>query len=1331
MCTIEGVVVVGAAGKRLQWDFQKMQDPQAQQDFAAALATMPMPSWSTSIDDHSVMLETNILQIARQHFGVSKREKSRPVLREQTIAGIQLKRQMLDMARSQNFQDQDLIDELKAIEKSSKSMVLLDQKNWYADWLDKINSAGQQHDTAQIYKRLQRLGRRRKDLGRGPKPLPCLKIDADTHAQSFVECQEVWKTQFAKIEAGIDASILQLVQLHESTVESRAKESDACPDPCEILAIIRKFKNGKVPGPGSLPVDVIKCGGIAIAKALTPLLVKASWHMREPLNWKGGLLIPLFKGKGSPNEPSAYRSIFLSDICAKIHHAKVRKTLAGVWSEDESLIQLGGKKGCSTDVAHHLLHAHLSWARAKTKSCAILFVDLQSAFYSVLRASFFEGEFHDDAICFAMKQLGITPNEWQEIRSTVAQDHATKGLSEHHEGILQDMFSGTHFFMHGLDSRTATMRGTRPGDPVADILFNMAFRLVILDARARIEKLTGLSCFGSPLPTPDITQAQPIPDRGFAEITFVDDVAYAMHSSSAGDVVASLQMISSCLHDVAASRGLTINYQTGKTEAIVKLAGTGSKAVKNQVWHQCGGRLPIVTEYGVQQLQLVHAYKSYKHLGSYVQDHAVIQKDLRYRNAQARKAYGQLNRQFYSKRNVYASTKCEVYAALVLSRHAYNVHTWAWVTEGDLAQWENGIRSQVASLARNALRPISPFHFTTAELCALAGIHSPLDTLHANRLRYVKRAIQVAPSSLWSFLHDNTLSQSWISQLMSSCAWIVRHSRPGKIPTFVEPCDALSFIALDPHWNGRVKAALNACKCFRAQNAKGKLWTMKIQKSISSLADLPDFEDDAKQGAWKCNLCDESFDSKKALAVHARHRHQYRTIMKYYVFGDECHACCKKFFNRSRLLAHVHASAGCKDTYLDCFVPESEEVVEQVEAAERETARDLRAQGWNPSKAFLPVIKVCGPPLPKCGTEGAARMKERWQTRIQVTGRAYEGLDGFCEHLAQPSDDKVEILPFIFQSNGGRVQGHAGIFQHFGLAAETAMLHIKCFLFIHFFSGHRRTGDLQHSIESHAVVGCQQIFCISVDLCLAKTHSDLTDEETKQFWIGKMRGGQVLGIGGGPSCETWSAARYAPGGTPPVRSFDTPWGCSGLTKQQWKQVVTGTKLVQFLIELLVIAAQIGLCGFFEHPQFPVWLMRKRPASVWTLDAMRALIRLECFQACSFDQCVYGLEATKPTTLLLLRLSTFRDLTLTRGNRGRCSHPAKHKPLHGIQQDGTFATARAKIYPVAMNCALATAVSRFLTERHIKNVCNTLPEDLQELVCHDFIDESVVQPDYHR
>jgi len=83
------------------------------------------------------------------------------------------------------------------------------------------------------------------------------------------------------------------------------------------------------------------------------------------------------------------------------------------------------------------------------------------------------------------------------------------------------------------------------------------------------------------------------------------------------------------------------------------------------------------------------------------------------------------------------------------------------------------------------------------------------------------------------------------------------------------------------------------------------------------------------------------------------------------------------------------------------------------------------------------------------------------------------------------------------------------------------------------------------------------------------------------------------------------------------------------------------------------------------------------------------------QVCSFDQCIYGLNATKPTSLLLLRLSTFHDITATKGRRGRCDHPDGHQPLRGIQSDGSFATAKAKIYPPAMNRAIATAVSRFL------------------------------------
>ena len=543
----------------------------------------------------------------------------------------------------------------------------------------------------------------------------------------------------------------------------------------------------------------------------------------------------------------------------------------------------------------------------------------------------------------------------------------------------------------------------------------------------------------------------------FAEISFVDDIAYTLHTGVAEDLVRQLQVIASCLHDAASDRGFTVNYEAGKTEAVVRIVGTGAKAVRHKIWHEMRGKLPIVTEHGVQSLQLVH---SYRHLGSYVQDHAVTQKDIQYRISQAKKAYGQINRQFYRKKNVNDTTKASVFSALILSRHAYNAHTWAWVSQNDLDRWENGIRSQIAAIAVNKVRPLPPFQFSSAELCALCDINSPQDTLYANRLRYAKRAISKIPAALWSLLHENNDVHSWHVQFIVSCHWLSRHL-PGGLPLQVlSPGQMLSFIALDEKWNGRVRSALKACLQFRRADVEGKLWTLRIEKYISNLSCLPDFSSPKATCSWKCNLCEDSFASKKALAVHARHKHKYRTLLKYYVLGDECLACGKKFFHRNRLLAHVAAASRCKEAYMACFVPAPEHEIDEIEAIDREYNKFLKIQGWHPTKVFLPVIIIQGPLLPPAGSEGATAMKDKWQLRTETSGRAYEGLDGFCDDASIENEPEVEILPFVMQTNGGREEGHAGIFRQFGLAAETARLHIRWFIFVHFFSGHRRCNDL-------------------------------------------------------------------------------------------------------------------------------------------------------------------------------------------------------------------------------------------------------------------------------
>lgn len=91
---------------------------------------------------------------------------------------------------------------------------------------------------------------------------------------------------------------------------------------------------------------------------------------------------------------------------------------------------------------------------------------------------------------------------------------------------------------------------------------------------------------------------------------------------------------------------------------------------------------------------------------------------------------------------------------------------------------------------------------------------------------------------------------------------------------------------------------------------------------------------------------------------------------------------------------------------------------------------------------------------------------------------------------------------------------------------------------------------------------------------------------------------------------------------------------------------------------------------------------------------------------------------------------FRNITLLRGHGGRCSHRHGHNPLQGINSEGSFNTARAKIYPKAMNAALAAAVTGFLVDRQMHSDKDQLPTELQQLVSSDFVDESTVQPDFH-
>ena len=171
--------------------------------------------------------------------------------------------------------------------------------------------------------------------------------------------------------------------------------------------------------------------------------------------------------------------------------------------------------------------------------------------------------------------------------------------------------------------------------------------------------------------------------------------------------------------------------------------------------------------------------------------------------------------------------------------------------------------------------------------------------------------------------------------------------------------------------------------------------------------------------------------------------------------------------------------------------------------------------------------------------------------------------------------------------------------------------------------------------------------------------------------------------------------------------------------------------MRFMADVVLWLAITGGAAFFEHPQWASWLAESQPPSVWITPWMRQLRRLKCCSVVSFDQCIFGVDIKKPTTLLLVRLRSVREAILKLGRCGRCAHAGGHVALKGREEDGTFRTARGKVYPPRMNDLLGRAVIDFIvTSVDSDFVGAELPSCFDPFFADCFADDMVVQPDYH-
>ena len=486
-----------------------------------------------------------------------------------------------------------------------------------------------------------------------------------------------------------------------------------------------------------------------------------------------------------------------------------------------------------------------------------------------------------------------------------------------------------------------------------------------------------------------------------------------------------------------------------------------------------------------------------------------------------------------------------------MSRMMYNAHTWVGVTDDHLATWQQKLRKPLGLLTKPMLRGIAPVKVDTVDLFALAQILPPTDQLHVARLRYLKRLLMYCPQILWNLLFQACdWPHSWLAHCRTSFAWYLQFYQVPGAPTDTTDLTAwITHVALDTNWNGRLKKAAKGCLCFRQATAEEHVWLKAFQARFVDAGGVLPCAQVTQSETWVCDQC------QKALPVQASpcdplrpgawvpspgqvlcHRPNVQRVCKDICHTETAHRASPRCHGVPANLAGP-VSHRCRTSKWWLMI---------LLTMKPPSHYGRRAGGA--AKALAPARKIFGPCLPPAGSQDAAHMHRKWSQRNPAAGSGFEQLQGHALARDEAPEPRVVLfsddLPaFVYQSAAGMNQGD-GRFSLHGLAKETARLHIRTQVFVHFFSGYRRRGDLHDLLEHHIFPNGHQLFVLSVDMCLQRERGDLASSSSLTWWMDRIKTGQVCGSRGGPPASPTQppdSCRVAPpGGDPAVGQTGSP-----------------------------------------------------------------------------------------------------------------------------------------------------------------------------------------------
>ena len=928
--------ILAAADLRLQHavppayrvDREAMCTPEGRIKLQAIFAAAPQPAWQVSINDHLHILNRYFQQCLSDAFPRHACKPRKPTLSLRTWELLQAKRRQRRCFRRQRLlysrwmvaqcfaawrgqRGGQAVDRVRAHDRCAAqhiaTMRRLSRKTRDAQREDDAAFVTQQFSEARaegpeaIARRIRAVLR----CGRSAR-IPALAVELDTEHGRISDPAEV-KAAFAEHFAQAEAA--EARPLEEMATRPAQPVRDPCcledlPTVAQLSASFASLKRNKASGIACLPAELYSQAPLGAALVHMPLVLKIASRHQFPTLWSGLLACALPKPGKPANRLAGYRSVALVEPAAKGVLKATRPALSQGF-ERIALPTVGGaRRKHPTELAALSTQSHLARLQRTGRSGSVLYLDGTSAFYAVNRSHLFSGDLCE--LRAHIRQLALEAAVRDRLLAAISDQGALDraGVPQGTQSLLQAAFATTWFVVDAQQPEVqATTRGTTPGSPLADLLYQFVSEAAM---RCLAEHLRHEGIDATVPEFPECPHSLPQ--------SWLDDVALLLGAKSASDVGHNTARAAALAHQYLAATGVEVNYAPGKTEALLYHGGKGADRARREIF--IDGAATVNVKLPSARQVALRCVSEYVHLGTTRRYNASCEAAIVRRDGLAREKFQPFKRHVLANHHLTCKERQELFKAVIMARFLHGIGT----LEFPCGKVRALFARKYMGLVRGAIRPLHGVpcrRLTDEQACALMGVVTPQEATHGA----VVRTLAFVASKGDSYLRHCLQGSAWSSAVPQA----LRH-----IATVVG--DDNLFGAACPDGGNNILGCSLEPACLRPVLRKySRLCTAKRDAMVApALRKASAHDQAAKDGLFffkvdpegdhgahlPCPACAMRFKTAAALGSHLAKAHG-QAAESAFGFGTACEVCRKQFWSTQRLRQHLRRAKLCAKAYVE------------------------------------------------------------------------------------------------------------------------------------------------------------------------------------------------------------------------------------------------------------------------------------------------------------------------------------------------------------------------------------------------------------------------------